>query len=79
MLEDCLNPLPQLRRKIIEDEMRVYFRHGLQFFFYVVAEHQVLQPKIKGWTYWQMANYEAIRLSAVLVEQHNVTHAFPQR
>ena len=74
-----MNPLPQLRRKIIEDEMRVYFRHGLQFFFYVVAENHVLQSKIKGWTYWQMRNNEAIRLSAVLVQQHNVTHAFAQR
>jgi hypothetical protein len=73
MLESCLHPEAELSCEIIEDEVRIDLRHGLQLLIHVVSQHHILHSEVESGTDWQVANNETIGLSSMFMQQHQIS------
>jgi hypothetical protein len=67
------DPLPQLRAKVIENQMWILLRHRPSIRD-IVPKNNVVQGKVCRRTVREMANDHAVRLSTVLMENYQVGH-----
>lgn len=55
MLQGCLNPQAQACCEVVEDQVRIYLRHGLQFLVDIMTQDYILKAKVEGGSNRQMA------------------------
>lgn len=61
MFQNRHDALAQLRRKSIEDEVRIDERHRVDAFLDIVSRHHIRESEVGGRTVWQVRDNQRIR------------------
>lgn len=78
VLEYIDDALAQLRGEVVENQVRVCFRHVGYLLLDVVSQHHVLQPEVDSRPYRQMAQDHAVGHASVLVQNDHIGQVFVQ-